>query len=217
MRTRTIIAAILGFAQPHYMADLSTSAVDLPIATDDHDAAAAPASDMGESSGGASAAADVRESDTSSSAAPASLSSDTAAAAGQQGDTPEVAASGEGVSDARAEADANSSLSQSSETVAEDGSRAAAATADEPTALADTDISALHMTDPTPSVSIDVEDHAEARERFAGLLAQLHEREEDFVHALRNELNAIGALLHLHSVASGKADATGDYSSSDLS
>ncbi|WP_157641652.1 hypothetical protein [Burkholderia ubonensis] len=142
------------------MADLSTSAVDLPIATDDHDAAADPASDTGESSGDASAAADVLASDTSSSAAPASLSSDTAVAGTQQGDA---------------------------------------------------------AADPTPTVAIDVEDHAEARERFAGLLARLHGVEEDFVNALRNELNAIGTLLHLHSVASGKADATGDYSSSDLS
>ncbi|WP_241300782.1 hypothetical protein [Burkholderia cenocepacia] len=175
MRTRTILAAILGFAQPHSMVDRSTSAVDLPIASDDHDAAAAPASDTGESSGDAPAAAGDRASDTSSSAAPASLSDDTAAAGGSQGDS------------------------------------------GEPTALADTDFTAPHVTDPTPAVSIDVEDHAEARERFAGLFVRLHGIEDDFVHALRNELNAIGSLLHLHSVASGKADATGDYSSSDLS
>ncbi|OMQ49930.1 hypothetical protein [Burkholderia pseudomallei] len=180
MRTRTFIAAILGFAQPHYMADLSTSAVDLPIATDDHDAAAAPASDTGESSGGASAAADVRESDISSSAAPALLSSDTAAAGTQQGDDATIIS------------------------------------AEKVTLVAPAvDVSAV--ADPTPSVTIDVEDHAEARERFAGLLARLHGAEEDFVHALRNELNALGTLLHLHTVASGKADATGDYSSSDLS
>jgi hypothetical protein len=201
MRTRTILAAILGFAQPHSMVDLSTSAVDLPIASDDHDAAAAPASDAGESSGDAPAAAAGRASDTSSSAAPASLSDGTAAADGQQGDAPEVAASGES---------------------------GAAPVADEPmpvSATGSADVSlnptangaALDGADPTPAVSIDVEDHAEARERFAGLFVRLHGIEEDFVHALRNELNAIGTLLHLHSVASGKADATGDYSSSDLS
>ncbi|AYJ74269.1 hypothetical protein phiE131_003 [Burkholderia phage phiE131] len=187
MRTRTFIAAILGFAQPHYMADLSTSAVDLPIATDDHDASATPASDTGESSGGASAAADVRESDTSSFAAPASLSSDTAAAGGQQGD----AGNGASVeSAAPATFESNAALSGGAGTA---------------------------VADPTPTVTIDVEDHAEARERFAGLLARLHGAEEDFVHALRNELNALGTLLHLHTVASGKADATGYYSSSDLS
>ncbi|MCW3581728.1 hypothetical protein K6Y74_01705 [Burkholderia cenocepacia] len=169
------------------MADLSTSAVDLPIATDDHDAAAAPASDAGESSGDAPAAAGARANDTSSSAAPASLSGDIAAAGVPQGD----AGNGAGVeSAAPATSDSNAALSGGAGTA---------------------------VADPLPAVSIDVEDHAEARERFAGLLAQLHEREEDFVHALRNELNAIGALLHLHSVASGKADATGDYSSSDLS
>ncbi|WP_233343486.1 hypothetical protein [Burkholderia cepacia] len=200
-----------------FASDPSEPAVDQTLAPAATDAAAAPASDAGESSGDAPAAAGGRASGTYSSAAPASLSSDIAATGVPQGDAPEVAASGEGVSDARAEAGANSSLSQSNETVAEDGSRAAAATADEPTALADTDFSALHMTDPTPAVSIDVEDHAEARERFAGLLARLHGVEEDFVHALRNELNALGTLLHLHSVASGKADTTGDYNSSDLS
>ncbi|WP_324658287.1 hypothetical protein [Burkholderia thailandensis] len=191
MRTRTFIAAILGFAQPHYMADPSTSAVDLPIATDDHDAAAAPASDTGESSGGASAAADVRESDISSSAAPASLSSDTAAAGEPQGDGPAVLMAPAMTPD-----------------------EIAAATA--AIVLAPAVLMPLEA-DPTPAVSIDIEDHAEACERFAGLLARLHGAEEDFVHALRNELNALGTLLHLHTVASGKADATGDYSSSDLS
>ncbi|MCS6455951.1 hypothetical protein NX868_10295 [Burkholderia thailandensis] len=194
MRTRTILAAILGFAQPHYMADLSTSAVDLPIATGDHDAAAAPASDTGESSGGASAAADVRESDTSSSAAPALLSSDTAAAGVPQGD-----AEGERTDGAVNALNAGAAPSDAS-LIGTQTSSALSPTAD-----------------PLPSVSIDVEDHAEACERFAGLLARLHGAEEDFVHALRNELNAIGTLLHLHTVASGKADATGDYSSSDLS
>ncbi|WP_157638833.1 hypothetical protein [Burkholderia ubonensis] len=191
MRTRTLIAAILGFAQPHCMADLSTSAVDLPIATDDHDAAADPASDAGESSGDASAAADVLASDTSSSAAPASLSSDTAVAGTQQGDGPTVLTAPAMTQDEIAAATAAIVLA--------------------PAALMPLEA------DPTPAVSIDVEDHAEARERFAGLMARLHGVEEDFVHALRNELNAIGTLLHLHSVASGKADATGDYSSSDLS
>ncbi|HDR9087354.1 TPA: hypothetical protein QDB10_003271 [Burkholderia vietnamiensis] len=175
MRTRTIIAALLGFAQPMFALDPSEPAIDQALAPAASDAAAAPASDAGESSGDAPAAAGALESGTSSSAAPASLSSDTAAAGVPQGD------------------------------------------ADEPTALADTDFSASHVTDPTPAVTIDVEDHAEARERFAGLLARLHGVEEDFVHALRNELNALGTLLHLHSVASGKADSTGDYSSSDLS
>ncbi|HGF4015208.1 hypothetical protein [Burkholderia cenocepacia] len=156
MRTRTILAAILGFAQPMFAVDQSEPAIDQALAPAATDAAAAPASDAGESSGDAPAAAGDRASDTSSSAAPASLSSDIAAAGAQHAD-------------------------------------------------------------PLPSVSIDVEDHAEARERFAGLLARLHGVEEDFVHALRNELNALGTLLHLHSVASGKADTTGDYSSSDLS
>ncbi|WP_176077486.1 hypothetical protein [Burkholderia dolosa] len=173
------------------MVDLSTSAVDLPIAFDDHDAADAPASDTGESSGDASAAAAGRESDTSSSAAPASLSDGTAPAGVPQGDGPAV-------------------LTAPAMTQDEIAAAAAAFEAAPATLMP-------LEADPTPAVSIDIEDHAEARERFAGLLVRLHGVEEDFVHALRNELNAIGTLLHLHSVASGKADATGDYSSSDLS
>ncbi|WP_334021407.1 hypothetical protein [Burkholderia orbicola] len=194
MRTRTILTAILGFAQPHCMADLSTSAVDLPIATDDHDAAAAPASDAGESSGDAPAAAGDRESDTSSSAAPALLSDDTAAAGGPQGDAEGESADG-----------------------AANASNAGAAPSDASSIGTQTSSALSPTVDPTPAVSIDIEDHAEARERFAGLFVRLHGIEEDVVHALRNELNEIGTLLHLHSVASGKADATGDYSSSDLS
>ncbi|VBB13400.1 hypothetical protein [Burkholderia stabilis] len=204
MHTRTVIAALLGFARPHFAIDPSEPAIDQALAPAAPDAAAAPASDAGESNTDAPAAAAGPESDTSSSAALALRSGGTAVEGAPQGDAPEVAASGEGDSDARAEAGANSSLSQSSETVAEDGSQVAADTGNA-------------ASDPTPAVSIDVEDHAEACERFAGLMATLHNAEADFVHALRNELNAIGALLHLHSVASGKADATGDYSSSDLS
>lgn len=175
MRTRTIIAALLGFAQPMFAIDPSEPAIDQALATAATDAAAAPASDAGESNDGAPVAAGARESDTSSSAAPASLSSGTEATVGPQGD------------------------------------------ADEPAALADTDFSASHVTDPTPAVTIDVEDHAEARERFAGLMAKLHGLEHEAAEYMRAELRAIGTLLHLHSVASGKADSTGDYSSSDLS
>ncbi|AOK04068.1 hypothetical protein WK25_06050 [Burkholderia latens] len=177
MRTRTIIAALLGFAQPMFAIDPSEPAIDQALATAATDAAAAPASDAGESNDGAPVAAGARESDTSSSAAPASLSSGTEATAGPQGDV----------------------------TIVSSG----AVTLEAPAV----NVSA----DQTPAVSIDVEDHAEARERFAGLLAKLHGLEHEAAEYMRAELRAIGTLLHLHSVASGKADSTGDYSSSDLS
>ncbi|WP_175784640.1 hypothetical protein [Burkholderia ambifaria] len=192
MRTRTIIAALLGFAQPMFAIDPSEPAIDQALAPAATDAAAAPASDAGESNGGAPVAAGAPESDTSSSVVPASLSSDTAAADGLQDDTPAVL---------------------TAPAMTADQIEAAKAVI----AAAPMGPVAILEADPTPTVSIDVEDHAEARERFAGLLARLHNAEEDFAHALRNELNAIGTLLHLHSVASGKADSTGDYSSSDLS
>lgn len=70
--------------------------------------------------------------------------------------------------------------------------------------------------DPAPTVGIDVEDHAEARERFAGLMAKIHELEGASVDELKLELHAIGELLHLHSLASHQAAQTGSYSPSDL-
>jgi hypothetical protein len=186
MRTRTILAALCGLAQPHSMVDMSTSAVDLPIATEDHDAADAPASDAGEPSGDASAAAAGRESDTSSSAAPASLSGDTAVAGAQQGNEGNVASVESGVP---VTSGSNAALSSSAGTAG---------------------------ADPLPAVSIDVEDHAEARERFAGLMASVHALEHEIADGIRLELRKIGELLHLHTVASGKADATGNYDASDL-
>ncbi|POS10217.1 hypothetical protein C3Y08_01860 [Burkholderia gladioli] len=72
------------------------------------------------------------------------------------------------------------------------------------------------VVDPLPTVSIDVEDHAEARERFAGLKAKLSAFDNDVVTALRAELDAIGTLLLLHTFASSQAGATGTYSPADL-
>lgn len=70
--------------------------------------------------------------------------------------------------------------------------------------------------DPTPAVAIDVEDHAEAKDRFAGLMARLHRFESEAVDELKADLKAIATLLHLHSAASASAESTGDYKSSDL-
>ncbi|KVN25622.1 hypothetical protein WJ63_15950 [Burkholderia pyrrocinia] len=201
MGTRTLLAALLGIAQPLYMADLAASAVDQPIAPDDHDAAAPAASDAGESNADAPVVADAPASDTSSSAAPASLSSGTAAADALHGDAPEVATSGE--------ADAASAAADPSTAPS---SGAASSTQTTPASNLGTS-----GDDPTPTVSIDVEDHAEARERFAGLMAKLRGIEHEAAEYVRAELRELGTLLHLHTVASGKADATGDYSSSDLS
>ncbi|WP_186145988.1 hypothetical protein [Burkholderia gladioli] len=72
------------------------------------------------------------------------------------------------------------------------------------------------VADPLPAVSIHIENHAEARERFAGALAALHDIEGAAAAALRAELDVIGTLLHLHSFASSQAGATGSYSPADL-
>lgn len=59
------------------------------------------------------------------------------------------------------------------------------------------------------AVAIDAADHARAKDVFASLLGAL----EDEHKAIAREL---GALLSLHTVASGQADTTGDYSAGDL-
>ena len=82
---------------------------------------------------------------------------------------------------------------------------------------ASTDAGTAATDDPAPSVLLDVEDHAEARDRFAGLMAKLHAFEHEAVEDLKADLHAIGILLHLHSAASTTADATGDYKPADLS
>jgi hypothetical protein len=67
------------------------------------------------------------------------------------------------------------------------------------------------------TVNVPVDSHAEAKDRFAGLLAKLHQFEEEVADELREDLIAIGTLLHLHSKASTNAGATGDYKAGDLS
>lgn len=83
------------------------------------------------------------------------------------------------------------------------------------TASAGSDTAAT--TDPVPPVLVDVEDHAEARDRFAGLMAKLHTFEDETVAELKADLHAIGTLLGLHSLASSSAETTGDYKPTDLS
>ncbi|VVD90782.1 hypothetical protein PCO31110_01608 [Pandoraea communis] len=70
------------------------------------------------------------------------------------------------------------------------------------------------------SVIITADSHAGAVERFAGLhafIAKVEGIEAAAVDRLREDLNAIGDLLGLHSKASAKAESTGDYKASDLS
>jgi septal ring factor EnvC (AmiA/AmiB activator) len=80
----------------------------------------------------------------------------------------------------------------------------------------DTAVAGTPQGDPVPAVAIDVEDHAEAKDRFAGLMASLHRFESEAIDELKADLKAIATLLQLHTVASGKAESTGDYSSDDL-
>jgi len=59
------------------------------------------------------------------------------------------------------------------------------------------------------AVAIDAADHAKAKDVFASLLGALEEEHK----AIAREL---GVLLSLHTVASGQADTTGDYTAGDL-
>lgn len=144
-----------------------------------------------------------RMADDAPSAAPADTqaSTDTAPATDTSADAPAAAPaeSGEPVAAASSAADTPASDTASSA----------------PTVSAAVDTAAI--AEPAPAVQLDVEDHAEARERFAGLMAKLHAFEHEAVDELKADLHAIGLLLHLHSVASIEADATGDYKPSDLS
>lgn len=142
--------------------------------------------------------------DTDAAAAPADAQSDTAAdAAGAEGET---------VAAASTAADFTASGTASSAPPASTGADTASAAATD----ADVADAAPAAVDATPAVNIDVEDHAEARERFAGVLAKLHSFEEALVADVRAELIVLGTLLHLHSSASGTAAATGDYKPDSL-
>lgn len=79
------------------------------------------------------------------------------------------------------------------------------------------DATAAPTDDNTGKVLVDAADHSEAKERFAAVLAALHQFEEDSVEKLKQELAAIGVLLHLHSKASAQASTTGDYQAGDAS
>ncbi|WP_186181703.1 hypothetical protein [Burkholderia gladioli] len=192
MKRSILLRALLGAALPLFATEDAPAAAGAPAT----DAAAGAASAEGELIAGASAAADAPGSDTSSSAAPASRFGDTGAEGAQQGDA----------------------LGESNVAPAAAGSTPANATGSADASQSPTANGAAHATgaDPLPTVSIDVEDHAEARERFAGLKAKLSAFDNDVVTALRAELDAIGTLLLLHTFASSQAGATGTYSPADL-
>ncbi len=69
----------------------------------------------------------------------------------------------------------------------------------------------------TGKVEVAADAHAEAKDRFAGLLAKLHQFEDEAIDELRTDLLAIATLLHLHTRASSSAATTGTYKPGDLS
>jgi hypothetical protein len=192
---------------------LSAMAAALPFYMSDETAGAAPGEDP---NAGASAADVSQESGTTQSATTATDESGTAgtAAAGEQGN-------GEAGADASTGATASAAASNSDAPVLSEvsGQDSAAALAGDTSSLA-TDANGTPIVPIAPAgdtVNVPVDSHAEAKERFAGLLAKLHQFEEEVADELREDLIAIGTLLHLHSKASTNAGATGDYKAGDLS
>lgn len=152
----------------------------------------------------ASPAASQPASDTASSAAPASPEVATEVA---QSDAPTPPVPGATYEPASQVTDAPTT-----------GELTAAASAPTPTlAEVPVDDATAPTDDNTGKVVVDATDHAEAKDRFAGILAALHTFEQDTVEKLKEELQAIGTLLHLHSKASTQAATTGDYKASDVS
>lgn len=192
---------------------LSAMAAALPFYMSDETAAGAPGEDP---NAGASAAGASQESGTTQSATTATNESDTVGTgvAGESGN-------GEAGADASTGATASAAASNSDAPVLSEvsGQDSAAALAGDTSSLA-TDANGTPIVPIAPAgdtVNVPVDSHAEAKDRFAGLLAKLHQFEEEVADELREDLIAIGTLLHLHSKASTNAGATGDYKAGDLS
>jgi hypothetical protein len=80
------------------------------------------------------------------------------------------------------------------------------------------EIASTPVVDPvtgTSGVTIPADNHASAKDRFAGLMAKLHQFEDESVEELKNDIRALGTLLHLHTRASNDAENNGDYTAGD--
>lgn len=191
---------------------LSAMAAALPFYMSDETAAGAPGEDP---NAGASAAGASQESGTTQSATTATNDADTGVTA--EGDEGNVGAGADASTGATASAVASNSDAPVLSEVS--GQDSAAALAGDTSSLA-TDANGTPIVPIAPAgdtVNVPVDSHAEAKDRFAGLLAKLHQFEEEVADELREDLIAIGTLLHLHSKASTNAGATGDYKAGDLS
>jgi hypothetical protein len=191
---------------------LSAMAAALPFYMSDETAAGAPGEDP---NAGASAAGASQESGTTQSATTATNDADTGVTA--EGDEGNVGAGADASTGATASAAASNSDAPVLSEVS--GQDSAAALAGDTSSLA-TDANGTPIVPIAPAgdtVNVPVDSHAEAKDRFAGLLAKLHQFEEEVADELREDLIAIGTLLHLHSKASTNAGATGDYKAGDLS
>jgi len=196
MRTlrKSLLMAAMAAVLPFYMADETASA--------------APSEDP---NAGASAAAASQESGTTQSATTATTGSETVdTAAGEAGN----ASAGTASSDTSN----TSQATDATKTTGEAGNAAAGADASTgATASAAALSDDAPLNENTGKVEIATDSHAEAKDRFAGLLARLHQFENEAIDELRADLVAIGTLLHLHSKASTTAQTTGDYKAEDLS
>jgi hypothetical protein len=221
MRTlrKSILMAAMAAALPFYMADETASA--------------APGEDP---NAGVSAADASQESGTTQSATTATTGSDTAGtAAGEVGNANAASASSDtsstspatdatqtagDVGNAAAGAGASTGATASAAASSGDAPVLAEVPAAGDTASLGTDANGSLIPPFVPAgdtVNVPADSHAEAKDRFAGLLAKLHQFEDEAIDELRADLVAIGTLLHLHSKASTTAQTTGDYKAEDLS
>ncbi|SKC78377.1 hypothetical protein SAMN05445504_2385 [Burkholderia sp. CF099] len=194
LRSRSFLLAPIMFAL----------AAALPMHMSDVTSAAAPSDDPNV---GASDAGTSPESGTTSSATTAPESADTGTTGEAQGESGNVQSES-----ASTDTSSTSQVTDVTPTAGDAGNVVAGAAASTGATA-----SAAASSGDAPTVAVDVEDHAEARERFAGILAKLHSLEDAVIDEIRNELHTLGSLLHLHTAASGQATATGDYKPEDLS
>lgn len=233
----SIVAASLASALPISMTDAAAAAAaEAPPSTSSSTTAAEadPAvGATGESGAGtapeASTASDMAL-HTSTAAAPetqsgapteSEQSSEVAEKPAPTADAPNAS----GASSAASESASDTSSSAAAAPAAAGIEAAPAASTTEPPAKVVPNAAALHVDangTPIPvyvpvgdTVNVSAASHAEAKERFAGLLAKLYSSQAT-PGDVRDELLALGTLLHLHSTASNQAALTGQYKAGDV-
>lgn len=211
MRThrKSLFLAMMAIAMPFYMSDETASAA--PSEDPNAVASAADASQESGTTQSATTATDGSATDTTAAAAGDTGNADAGAAASTGATESAAASSGDAPVVAEVPADA----ANTQPAIVADPSAFGHVQTDATGQV--TAASTVTTNESTGKVEVAPDAHAEAKDRFAGVLAKLHQFEDEALDELRADLVAIGTLLHLHSAASGTAQSTGDYKAADLS